>query len=95
MVVLAHFTAAELPGTAAILLTGLAIGLAVRSPRGLVVWLSLAAVGCLGIVAALADHAGWASSLAGMLGETGWDWLWLLGAAGAALLAGSRAGLGR
>ena len=88
---LAHFTAAELPGTAAILLTGLGIGLAVRSVRSLAVWLSLAAVVCLGTVAALADHVGWASSLAHTLGDDGWDWLWLGAAAGAAWLVGSRA----
>lgn len=91
MTTLAHFTAAELPGTAAILLTGLGIGLAVRSTRGLAVWLALAAVVCLGTVAALADHVGWAASLAGAFGRTGWDWLWLAAAAGVAWLVGSRA----
>jgi hypothetical protein len=88
---LAHFTAAELPGTAAILLTGLGIGLAVRSVRSLAIWLSLAAVVCLGTVAALADHVAWASSLAHTLGSNGWDWLWLVAAAGFAWLAGTRA----
>jgi hypothetical protein len=88
---LAHFTAGELPGTAAILLTGMGIGLAVRSTRSLAVWLSLAAVVCLGTVAALADHVGLASSLAHTLGENGWDWLWLVAAAGVAWLVGVRA----
>ena len=89
---LAHFTAAELPGTAAILLTGLGIGLAARSVRSLATWLVLAAVVSLGTVAALADHVAWASSLTGALGENGWDWLWLIVAAGFAWLAGARAG---
>lgn len=93
--VLAHFTAAELPGTAAILLTGLAIGLAVRSVRGLAVTLLLGATLALGLVAALADHAGWAGTLAGTLGETGWDWLWLAAAALAAGLAAHRRALTR
>lgn len=89
---LAHFTAAELPGTAAILLTGLGIGLAVRGARSLAVWLSLAAVLCLGTVAALADHLAWASALAHVLGASGWDWVWLAAAAGCAWLAGTRVG---
>jgi hypothetical protein len=91
--VLAHFTAAELPGTAAILLTGLAVGLAARSVRGLAVTLLLCATLALGLVAALADHAGWAGALAGALGQTGWDWLWLASAALAAGLAAHRRAL--
>jgi hypothetical protein len=87
---LAHFTAAELPGTAAILLTGLGIGLAVRTTRSLALWLSAAAVVCLGTVAALADHVDWASSLAHTPANDGWDWLWLVAAAVFACLAGSR-----
>lgn len=93
--VLAHFTVAELPGTAAILCTGVAIGLAARSARDLTVWLLLAATVCLGAVAALADHVGWAATIAHTLGATGWDWLWLAAAALALFTASRRAPLRR
>ena len=91
--VLAHFTAQELPGTTAILLTGVAIGLAARSRVGLTAWLIVAATLVLGFVAALADHSRWAADLAGTLGATGWDCVWLAAAGLAVCVAWDRADL--
>lgn len=87
--VLAHFTAAELPGTAAILLSGVAIGLMARSTVDLVRGVALAAVASLGFIAATADHLSWAAHVAGALPGNGWDWLWL-GAGVVAVAIGSR-----
>ena len=82
--VLAHFTVAELPGTAAILLTGLTIGLVARTRLDLFRGLALAVLAGFGFIAATADHAAWASNVAETVPGNGWDWLWLTAAVVAA-----------
>ena len=60
MLELAHFTPTELPGTAAIWTSGLALGLALASRASRAVMAALALIAALTVAGMLGDSAGWA-----------------------------------
>ncbi len=63
MILLAHFTPAELPGTVAILFVGVVIGMAVHRRSFRAAALAAAALGLFAVLSALGDSEGWSSAV--------------------------------
>jgi hypothetical protein len=84
---LAHFTPAELPGTLAIWIAGIGLGLALSTRGGRAVAASLALIAGLTALGMLADAGGWATSI-----RISIDAAFLLAAVVLALIWGRRAG---
>lgn len=63
MIVLAHFTPAELPGTIAVLFVGVVIGMAVHRRSFRTAALAAAAFGLFAVLSALGDSEGWSGAV--------------------------------